>query len=174
MRRELDVPPKETVMASDRISGDRISEIVEILLVEDCPADVMMTRDAFDYHKVLNPLRVVEDGVDALAYLRREGRYADCKLPGLIILDLNLPRLNGHELLMEIKRDPVTQCIPVVILTTSTNEEDVLGTYAHYANCYVTKPVDFDKFVRVIRSIGEFWCGVVTLPNCGQSSSAAA
>ncbi|CAB3702254.1 response regulator [Trinickia soli] len=148
------------------MADDRVGEIVEILLVEDSPADVMLTRDAFDYHKVLNPLRVVEDGVDALAYLRREGRYAHCKLPSLIILDLNLPRMSGREVLMEIKRDPVLQCIPVVILTTSTSEEDILGTYAHYANCYITKPVDFDKFVHVIRSIREFWCGVVTLPHC--------
>ncbi|WP_206952546.1 response regulator [Trinickia acidisoli] len=139
-------------------------EIVEILLVEDSPTDVMMTREAFAYHKVLNPLRVAEDGVEALAYLHREGAYADCRLPGLIILDLNLPRKNGREVLTEIKRDPVLQCIPVVILTTSTAEEDVLGTYAHYANCYVTKPVDFEKFVQVVCSIREFWCGVVTLP----------
>lgn len=150
------------------MADDRVGEFVEILLVEDSPADVMLTRDAFDYHKVLNPLRVVEDGVDALAYLRREGRFADCKVPGLVILDLNLPRMSGREVLMEIKRDPVLQCIPVVILTTSSSEEDVLGTYSHYANCYITKPVDFDKFVHVIRSIREFWCGVVTLPHCPQ------
>ncbi|MGG1943829.1 response regulator [Trinickia sp. NRRL B-1857] len=140
-------------------------EMVEILLVEDSPTDVMMTREAFEYHDVLNPLHVVEDGVEALAYLRHEGAYAGSRLPGLIILDLNLPRKNGHEVLAEIKRDPSLQCIPVVILTTSTAESDVLGTYAGYANCYVTKPVDFQKFGHVVHAIREFWCGIVTLPS---------
>ncbi|WP_116136252.1 response regulator [Trinickia diaoshuihuensis] len=139
-------------------------ELVEILLVEDSPTDVMMTREAFEYHNVLNPLHVVEDGVEALAYLRREGAYAGSRLPGLIILDLNLPRKNGREVLTEIKRDSSLRCIPVVILTTSTAEEDVRSTYDGYANCYVTKPVDFQKFGQVVCAIRQFWCGVVTLP----------
>lgn len=139
-------------------------EMVEILLVEDSPTDVLMTREAFAYHDVLNPLHVVEDGIEALAYLRHEGAYAGSRLPGLIILDLNLPRKNGHEVLAEIKRDPALKYIPVVILTTSTAESDVLGTYADYANCYVTKPVDFQRFGHVVHAIRQFWCGVATLP----------
>ena len=136
----------------------------EILLVEDSPSDVLLTREALQTAKVLNNLHVVEDGVEAVAFLRRQGRYAAAPRPHLILLDLNLPRKNGREVLAEIKGDPVLRLIPVVVLTTSKSEEDVLHAYGLHANCYVTKPVDFGSFAAVIRSIERFWFTVVTLP----------
>lgn len=138
--------------------------LLHILLVEDSPTDVMMTREAMDYFKVLNPLHVVEDGVEAMAYVRREGRHREAAPPGLIILDLNLPRKSGREVLQELKADPDLKQIPVVVLTTSKSDEDVARAYGLQANCYITKPVDFDRFVEVVRCINEFWFGVVTLP----------
>ncbi|AOJ71326.1 MULTISPECIES: response regulator [Burkholderia] len=144
--------------------ADDGGNLVEILLVEDSPTDVMMTKEALDYYKVLNPLQVVEDGVEAMAYLRREGRYASARRPGLIILDLNLPKMSGREVLQELKRDPRLSTIPVVILTTSKSEEDIARSYGLHANCYISKPVDFGKFTDVVHSINEFWLGVVTLP----------
>ncbi|AGK51508.1 MULTISPECIES: response regulator [Burkholderia] len=144
--------------------ADERGNFVEILLVEDSPTDVMMTREALEYYKVLNPLRVVEDGVAAMAYLRREGPYASARRPGLIILDLNLPKKSGREVLQELKLDPDLSTIPVVILTTSKSDEDVARSYGLHANCYITKPVDFAKFTHVVHSINEFWLGVVTLP----------
>lgn len=143
---------------------DARGDLVEILLVEDSPTDVMMTREAIEYYKVLNPLKVVEDGEAAMAYLRREGPYVSARRPGLIILDLNLPRKSGREVLEELKCDPALSTIPVVILTTSKSEEDVVRSYGLHANCYITKPVDFEKFTDVVRNINEFWLGVVTLP----------
>jgi CheY-like chemotaxis protein len=139
-------------------------DLLHILLVEDSPTDVMMTREAMAYYKVLNPLHVVEDGVEAMAYLRREGPHREAPRPGLIILDLNLPRKSGREVLQELKADADLRQIPVVVLTTSKSEEDVARSYGLHANCYITKPVDFDRFVEVVRSINEFWFGVVTLP----------
>jgi DNA-binding response OmpR family regulator len=124
----------------------------------------MMTREALEYYKVLNPLKIVEDGVAAMEYLRCQGPYASARRPGLIILDLNLPRMSGREVLKELKSDVTLRTIPVVILTTSKSEEDVVRSYGLHANCYVTKPVDFAKFTEVVRSINEFWLGVVTLP----------
>ncbi len=144
--------------------ADERGNFVEILLVEDSPTDVMMTKEALEYYKVLNPLNVVEDGVAAMAYLRREGPYAGARRPGLIILDLNLPRTSGREVLQELKLDPELSTIPVVILTTSKSEEDVARSYGLHANCYITKPVDFAKFTDVVHSINEFWLSVVTLP----------
>jgi CheY-like chemotaxis protein len=143
---------------------DARGDLVEILLVEDSPTDVMMTREAMEYYKVLNPLRVVEDGVAAMEYLRREGPYVSARRPGLIILDLNLPRKSGREVLEELKGDVGLRSIPVVVLTTSKAEEDVARSYGLHANCYIAKPVDFAKFTDVVRSINEFWFGVVTLP----------
>lgn len=137
---------------------------VEILLVEDSPTDVLITREALAEVKVFNTLHVVEDGVEALAFLRREGRYAGAPRPGLIILDLNLPRKSGREVLAEIKTDPDLQVIPVVVLTTSQAEEDVVKAYGLHANCYVVKPMDFVRFVEVVRAIPEFWFSIVTLP----------
>jgi CheY-like chemotaxis protein len=140
------------------------SDMLHILLVEDSPTDVIMTREALEHYKVLNPLHVAEDGVVAMEYLRREGKYAKASRPGLIILDLNLPRKSGREVLHELKTDEEFMDIPVVVLTTSRSEEDVAKSYSLHANCYITKPVDFPKFVDVVRSINEFWFGFVTLP----------
>ena len=137
---------------------------IEVLLVEDDPGDVLMTQEAFDEHKVGNRLTVVADGVEALAYLRREGRYADAPRPDLVLLDLNLPRRDGREVLAEMKSDPNLLDIPVVVLTTSQAEDDVLASYRLHANAYVTKPVDFDRFIAVVRKIDEFFVTVVRLP----------
>jgi two-component system, chemotaxis family, response regulator Rcp1 len=137
---------------------------VEILLVEDSPADVLITREAFLEFKIANPLHVVEDGVKALAFLRQEGIYVSAPRPDLILLDLNLPRKNGREVLAEIKADPKFKSIPVVILTTSQSERDVLQAYDQHANCYIVKPVGFNNFVEAVKSIRQFWFNVVTLP----------
>ncbi|PMS36658.1 response regulator receiver domain-containing protein [Trinickia symbiotica] len=138
--------------------------LIPILLVEDSPTDVMMTREALEDYKVRNPLHVVEDGVAAMEYLRREGKHRDAPRPGLVMLDLNLPRKSGREVLEELKADPDLRSIPVVVLSTSKSEEDVAKSYGLHANCYITKPVDFSSFVEVVRSINDFWFGVVTLP----------
>jgi CheY-like chemotaxis protein len=137
---------------------------IEVLLVEDDPGDVLMTREAFEEHKVGNRLAVVSDGVEALAYLRRQGAYADAPRPDLILLDLNLPRRDGREVLAEIKNDPDLLDIPVVVLTTSQAEEDVLASYRLHANAYVAKPVDFERFIAVVRQIDQFFVSVVKLP----------
>lgn len=144
--------------------SDATDDLIHILLVEDSPTDVMMTREAFDYYKVLNPLHVAGDGVEAMEYLRREGKHSAAPRPGLIILDLNLPKKSGREVLEELKADPDLMRIPVVVLTTSKSEEDVARTYGLHANCYITKPVDFARFTDVVRSINDFWFRVVTLP----------
>lgn len=138
--------------------------LIDILLVEDSPSDVLLTREALEYSKVLNPLHHVPDGVEAMAFLHQEGSYAGKPRPGLILLDLNLPRKHGHEVLKEIKADASLRTIPVVILTTSKAEEDVLISYGLHANCFVSKPVDFDQFAHVVRSIHEFWFSVVIIP----------
>jgi CheY-like chemotaxis protein len=137
---------------------------IEVLLVEDDPGDVLMTQEAFEEHKVRNRLTVVPDGAEALAYLRREGRYADAVRPDLILLDLNLPKRDGREVLAEIKKDEDLGRIPVVVLTTSSADEDIVRSYQLHANAYVTKPVDFDRFIAVIRQIDEFFVSVVKLP----------
>jgi two-component system, chemotaxis family, response regulator Rcp1 len=137
---------------------------IEILLVEDSPADVDLTREALEDAKVRNNLSVVADGVEALAFLRREGRYADAPHPDLILLDLNLPRKDGREVLAEIKADSKLRRIPVVILTTSEAEQDIVASYNLHANCYVSKPVDLEQFIRVVKSIEDFWLAIVKLP----------
>ncbi|WP_433215454.1 response regulator [Dactylosporangium sp. CS-047395] len=137
---------------------------IEVLLVEDDPGDVLMTQEAFEEHKVRNKLNVVQDGEEALAYLRREGKYADATRPDLILLDLNLPRVDGREVLGVIKEDQDLRRIPVVVLTTSQADEDILRSYSLHANAYVTKPVDFDSFIAVVRQIDEFFVSVVKLP----------
>ncbi|MDR7279549.1 response regulator [Catenuloplanes atrovinosus] len=137
---------------------------IEVLLVEDDPGDVLMTQEAFDEHKLRNRLTVVSDGAEALAYLRQEGKYENAVLPDLILLDLNLPRRDGREVLEEIKADDKLRRIPVVILTTSQADEDILRSYQLHANAYVTKPVDFDRFIAVVRQIDEFFVSVVKLP----------
>jgi CheY-like chemotaxis protein len=137
---------------------------IEVLLVEDDPGDVLMTQEAFEEHKVRNHLAVVNDGVEAVAYLRREGRYADAPRPDLVLLDLNLPRRDGREVLAEIKNDPNLRQIPVVVLTTSQADEDIVRSYELHANAYVTKPVDFERFIEVVRQIDDFFVSVVKLP----------
>jgi two-component system, chemotaxis family, response regulator Rcp1 len=137
---------------------------IEILLVEDSPADILITREAFQDARLLNTIHVVEDGVRAMEFLHRQGSYASAPRPDLILLDLNLPRKNGREVLAEIKEDPEFKSIPVVILTTSSADEDVLKAYDLHANCYVIKPVGFDNFLKAVQSIENFWFSVVTLP----------
>jgi chemotaxis family two-component system response regulator Rcp1 len=141
---------------------------VEILLVEDNPGDERLTREALKEGKVYSNLHWVKDGVEAMEYLRREGKYQDATRPDIILLDLNLPKKDGREVLQDIKNDDKLKRIPVVVLTTSKAEEDVLRTYNLHANCYVTKPVDLEKFIVVVKSIDVFWLTVVTLPPNGQ------
>jgi CheY-like chemotaxis protein len=138
---------------------------IEVLLVEDDPGDVLMTREAFQDYKVANQLHVVQDGADAMAFLRGEGDYAGAPRPDLVLLDLNLPRMDGREVLQAIKSDPELAMIPVVVLTTSEAEEDVLRSYSLHANAYVTKPVDFERFIEVVRKIDDFFVTVVRLPS---------
>jgi chemotaxis family two-component system response regulator Rcp1 len=140
---------------------------VEILLVEDNPGDERLTREALKEGKVYSNLHWVKDGVEAMEFLRREGKYKDVPRPDIILLDLNLPKKDGREVLHDIKNDDALKRIPVVVLTTSKAEEDVLRTYNLHANCYVTKPVDLEKFIVVVKSIDVFWLTVVTLPPNG-------
>jgi two-component system, chemotaxis family, response regulator Rcp1 len=144
--------------------SDRKMDIVNILLVEDSPTDIDLTREGLEMGKLTNNLKVIENGVDALAYLRREGEYSDAVRPDLVLLDLNLPGKDGRELLEDIKNDPDLMSIPVVILTSSKAEEDIARTYKLHANCYVTKPVNFSRFVEVVRGIEDFWFSIVKLP----------
>ena len=137
---------------------------IEVLLVEDDPGDVLLIREAFDFNKVHNNLNVVSDGEQALDYLRGAGDYADRIRPDLVLLDLNLPRKDGREVLAEVKGDPDLRTIPIVVLTTSEAEEDVLKSYQLHANAYVTKPVDFERFVSIVRQIDDFFVSVVRLP----------
>jgi chemotaxis family two-component system response regulator Rcp1 len=137
---------------------------IEILLVEDDPGDVLLTQEAFKGAKVLNHLSVAEDGVEAMAFLRRQGKFAHAPFPDLILLDLNLPKKDGRAVLAEIKNDPDLKRIPVVILTTSQDDRDILHAYNSYANCYITKPVDLKQFLAVVESIDTFWLTVVKLP----------
>ena len=146
------------------MSAQRRSRPVEVLLVEDNPGDVRLTREALRDGKVSNNLSLAQDGVEALRFLRREGPYADAPRPDVVLLDLNLPKKDGRQVLQEMKQDPALRTIPVVILTTSQAEEDILRSYDLHANCYVTKPVDLDKFIVVVQSIDRFWLTVVTLP----------
>ena len=140
-------------------------EVIDVLLVEDDPGDVLLIREAFEDNKVRNRLHCVSDGVEALTFLRQEGEHADAPRPDLVLLDLNLPRKDGREVLAEVKGDESLQHIPVVVLTTSKAEEDVLRSYKLHANAYVTKPVDFDRFIDVVRRIDEFFVTVVKLPS---------
>ena len=137
---------------------------VEVLLVEDNPGDVRLTREALKDGKVSNNLSVVQDGVEAMRFLRREGPYADAPRPDVVLLDLNLPKKDGRQVLQEIKSDEALRMIPVVILTSSEAERDISGAYALQANCYITKPVDLDQFITVVRSIEDFWFSIVKLP----------
>jgi chemotaxis family two-component system response regulator Rcp1 len=146
------------------LSIEDINKPIEILLVEDNPGDVRLTTEAFKDGKVHNNLNVVWDGVEALAFLRKEGKYANAVRPDLVLLDLNLPRKDGRQVLEEIKADPKLRRIPVVILTTSKAEEDILKAYNYNANCYINKPIGFDEFMKVVQSIENFWLTIVKLP----------
>jgi two-component system, chemotaxis family, response regulator Rcp1 len=146
------------------MSTEVFSKPVEIFLVEDNPGDVRLTRETLKEFKVLNNLSVVGDGIEAMAFLRRESKYVNAPRPDLILLDLNLPKKDGREVLTEIKGDEQLKRIPVVILTTSSAEQDILKTYELHANCYITKPVDLDQFSAVIKSIEQFWFTIVKLP----------
>ncbi len=143
---------------------DRTAPPVEILLVEDNPGDVRLTREALKEGKVYNNLHWARDGVEALEFLKREGKHAKAPRPDIILLDLNLPKKDGREVLAAMKSDPSLKKIPVVILTTSQAEEDVVRAYNLNANCYVTKPVDFEQFTRIVQAIEQFWLTIVTLP----------
>jgi CheY-like chemotaxis protein len=140
-------------------------ELADVLLVEDDPGDVLMTREAFEHYRIRNTLHVVGDGEQAMQFLRQAGEYTSMPRPGLILLDLNLPRRNGLEVLADVKSDAELLSIPVVVLTTSQAEEDILRSYALHANAYISKPVDFDRFNDVIRQINKFFLTLVELPN---------
>jgi chemotaxis family two-component system response regulator Rcp1 len=159
------VPPP-TVAAQDFTPPTQLpgAVAVEILLVEDSPGDIRLTQEALRAAKVKNNLHVVIDGIEATSFLRREGKHTDAPRPDLILLDLNLPKKNGQEVLEDIKLDPQLRTIPVVILTTSVDEEDILRSYKLHANCYITKPVDLDQFLRVVKAIDSFWLTIVKLP----------
>jgi chemotaxis family two-component system response regulator Rcp1 len=144
--------------------GDGSGTPIEILLVEDSPGDVRLTREALLDAKVQNILHVVSDGMEATSFLWRKGKYSQAPRPDLILLDLNLPKKGGREVLEEIKQDPSLKSIPVVILTTSSAEEDILQSYQLHANCYITKPVDLDQFLKVVKTIDNFWLAIVKLP----------
>lgn len=139
-------------------------EPVEILLVEDNPADTRLTREALRDAKIHNRLHTVADGIEALKFLRREGEYAQSPRPDLVLLDLNLPKKSGREVLAEVKADPALRAIPVVVLTTSQSDEDILRSYDLHANCFITKPVDFTQFTTIVNRIEEFWFSIVRLP----------
>jgi CheY-like chemotaxis protein len=138
---------------------------IHVLLVEDSPGDVRLTREAMRHAKVHNELHVARDGEEAMAFLRREGAYAGMPTPDLVLLDLNLPRKDGREVLAELKDDDELRRVPVIVLTTSAAERDVLESYDGHANAYITKPVDFERFIEVVRSIENFWLSVVHLPS---------
>src|SRR5262249_45382419 len=145
------------------------SALVDLLLVEDSPSDALMTREALELSKVLNKLHIVSDGVEAMDFLHRQGKYANAPRPGLVLLDLKLPRKSGLEVLQEIKGDPDLRTIPVVVLTTSRAEEDIARSYGLYANCYVSKPMEFSRLTEAVRAVGDFWLSFVTLPPEGKT-----
>jgi two-component system, chemotaxis family, response regulator Rcp1 len=146
------------------VDTSSIGRPIDILLVEDNPGDVRLTIEALRDSKVRNHLHVATDGVEAMAFLRRDGHYANAVRPDLVLLDLNLPRKDGREVLADMKADPELKTIPVVVLTTSRAEQDVLRSYELQANCYISKPVDLEQFITVVRSIEDFWLTIVTLP----------
>ena len=147
------------------MSSDNHGKAAEILLVEDNPGDVRLTMEALKEGKLTNHVSVAGDGVEALAFLRKEGKYAGAARPDIILLDLNLPKKDGREVLGDIKKDPEFRRIPVVILTTSAAEQDILKAYDLHANCYINKPVDFDHFMQVVKLVDDFWFSVVLLPS---------
>jgi CheY-like chemotaxis protein len=141
-----------------------VGEPIHILLIEDNPGDVRLVIESLKGSKIRNRMSVVADGEAAMAFLRRQGQYSDASRPDLILLDLNLPKKNGREVLAELKADPELRRIPVVIITSSSGDEDILAAYDNHANCYVTKPLDLKQFVKIIKSIEDFWLSIVKLP----------
>ena len=152
---------------------EQVGRPVEFLLVEDNPGDVRLTREALKDSKVRNNLNVLGDGISALAYLRRDSPYENALRPDIILLDLNLPKMDGREVLSKIKADPALRRIPVVVITSSEAEQDILRTYDLHVNCYVTKPVDLDQFIKVVQSIESFWLTIVQLPMPDESESSS-
>lgn len=146
------------------MSSNSVFQAIEILLVEDNPGDVRLTREALNEAKVRNNLHVAENGEEAMRFLRREGKSAGAPRPDVVLLDLNLPKKNGMEVLAEMKKDESLRCIPVVILTTSEAERDIVKAYDNHANCFITKPLDLDQFAQVVQSIESFWFSIVKLP----------
>ena len=146
------------------MNKDFFGKPIEILLIEDNPGDIRLTVEALNESKIINNLNIVMDGEEALNYLKKKGKFSGNKRPELILLDLNLPKKDGREILAEIKADENLKLIPVVILTTSEAEEDILKTYQLHANCYITKPVNIDQFIKVVQTIGDFWFSIVKLP----------
>jgi CheY-like chemotaxis protein len=149
------------------MSSQAHASTIELLLVEDDPGDIRLTVEALKHTKMLANLSFARDGIEALEFLRRKGKFSAAPRPDIIFLDLNMPRMDGREVLSEIKQDPALQDIPVVVLTTSADEEDICRSYKLHANCYVTKPVDLQQFMKVVSSIESFWFTVVKLPACG-------
>jgi CheY-like chemotaxis protein len=147
------------------MTQDQLAKPIEVLLVEDNAGDVRLTKEALKEGKVRLNLSVVKDGVEAIAFLRKEGDFAGATRPDLVLLDLNLPKKDGREVLKDMKNDPQLLRIPVVVLTTSASDEDILGTYGLHANCYITKPVDMDQFIKVVKLIEEFWFVVAKIPD---------
>ena len=146
------------------MTNEKKTQPIKILLVEDNPGDIRLTKEVFKEGKIRNRMEVVMDGEEAIFYLKKTGKYKDVITPDIILLDLNLPKKDGREVLAEIKADPVLMLIPVIVLTTSESELDILNMYSHHANCYITKPVDFNQFINVIKSIENFWLSIVKLP----------
>lgn len=140
-------------------------DFIHILLVEDNEGDIVLTKEAFEDAKILNTLSIVKDGQDAIHFLNQKGRYAHAQLPDLILLDINLPKKNGHEVLQYIKESKQLKHIPVIMLTTSLSEQDILKSYTNHANCYITKPVEVEDFLNVVTSIENFWIKIVQLPS---------
>ena len=146
---------------------DNKGRCIEILLIEDNPADIRLTKEIFKEAKINNNLNVVENGLEALEYLRKSSNYKNATKPDIIVLDLNMPKMDGREFLAKVKFDENFKRIPVIVLTTSESEEDILRTYDLLANCYITKPVDLDEFIKVVKFIEEFWLNIVKLPKVG-------
>ena len=138
---------------------------IKILLIEDNPGDIRLTKEALKDGKIKNEIRIITDGEEALLFLKKEGQYQNEETPDVILLDLNLPKKDGREVLLEIKSDPNFKTIPVIILTISSDERDILKSYSHYANCYITKPIDFNEFINVVKTIENFWFTIVKIPN---------
>ena len=146
-------------------------KFIELLLVEDSPGDVRLTKEALKDYKILNNLSVVNDGQEAMDFLNKKGKYKDAPTPDIILLDLNLPKKDGREVLVDIKSDKELRRIPVVILSTSDAEEDIVRAYKNYANCYVTKPIDLEQFVKVVKTLHNFWLSIVKLPTTKNDAS---